>query len=60
MPADFLCGVGVVSGSILNARGDDAQWIDLQDIELMDVAELLAFAYKKDASDVHISSGLPR
>lgn len=25
----------------------------------MDVAELLAFAYKKDASDVHISSGLP-
>ncbi len=25
----------------------------------MDVAELLAFAYKKDASDLHVSSGLP-
>jgi twitching motility protein PilT len=25
----------------------------------MDIAELLAFAYKKDASDLHISAGLP-
>jgi twitching motility protein PilT len=27
--------------------------------EIMDVAELLAFAYKQNASDIHLSSGLP-